>query len=274
MFNYILIKEDNFDDFKGILAPGLTLSPERIILGCYDDEGLVLGGMSFILSAVEYEMDWLYVIPERRRAGVAKGLMDQLFDFIRRTGEVYPLRAQFEVTDEDRSLYDFFLTIDGMDTVFSHHRYYVDHHDISKSEELKKDPLVQFDERFFLKLSRQDQEMILEKTEGDGIYVVEDPENWKKCCVPELCRVMYLEGEVKGAVFVLWRKDGNLEFSYLFSSNPVCTKKLVSVTARDIKRYYSGCSLVFDAVVPQTEKMAGKSFPGADTVNIYQTEWY
>ncbi len=273
MVNYILITEENIEDFREVLPKGISLSSERITIGSYDDDGAVLGAMSFILASYEYEIDWLYVIPERRREKIATGLLEQLFELIRKTGEVYPLRAVFEVTESEQSLFSFFMSAKDIDTSYSHERYYVNYRELMSSKELKKDVMVRFDEKLFFKLDKTEQQKVLKEIEAEGIYVVEDFDNWQKSCVPELCRVMYLEGEIKGAVFVLWRTDGNLEFSYIHSSNPICTKALINITAGDITKYFPGCSLEFDAVVPQSERMAGKLFPDTAPVNIYKAEW-
>lgn len=273
MVNNILITEKNYDDFKAVLPPGLFFSDERITLGCYEDDGTVLGALSFILSSYEYKIDWLYVIPEKQGNGIATGLLDTFSDFVRKTGEIYPVTAQFEVAEQDMSLYGFFLSVEGMDVSYSHKRYYVDNRALKDSKELKKDVMVKFDEKLFFKMDKSEQERVLQEIDDEGVYVVEDYDHWVKCCVPELCRVMYLEDEIKGAVFVLWRTDGNLEFSFIHSTNPVCTKALVNVTASDITKYFPRCSLVFDAVVPQSEKMAEKLFPDTEPIDIYEAEW-
>ena len=273
MYNHILITDKNHDDFKGVLPPGLSLSPERIALGCYEDDGRILGALSLTLTAFEYDIDWLYVVPDSRRKGIATGLMKEFFDFIKRTGEVCPVSASFEVTPDEQSLYSFFLTVEGMDVSYSHPRYYVKHKELVDSKELKKELMVQFDEKLFLKLDKAEQEKILNEVRESGVYAVKNYESWQKSCVPELCRVMYLDGKAEGTVFVLWRPDGNLEFSYIQSNNPVCTKSLINRTAADVLKFYSGCSLVFDTVVQQAEKIAGKLFPDMEPVDIYKAEW-
>ena len=42
-----------------------------------------------------------------------------------RTGEIYPLTAQYEVSESKRTLFDFFLSVEGMYTAYSHERYYI-----------------------------------------------------------------------------------------------------------------------------------------------------
>ena len=64
-----------------------------------------------------------------------------------------------------------------------------------------------------------------------------------------------------------------MELSYIFSKNPLCTHRLLGITARDIVKLYPGSGITFDALVHQTEMMAVKAFPGKEPVHIYKAEW-
>lgn len=59
VLNHILITDKNKQEFRSVLPAGLGVSYKRLILGCYDDGGEVLGAMSLVLSSYVYEMDWL-----------------------------------------------------------------------------------------------------------------------------------------------------------------------------------------------------------------------
>ena len=52
-----------------------------------------------------------------------------------RTGEIYPLTAQYEVSESKRTLFDFFLSVEGMYTAYSHERYYVRPEELVDSKE-------------------------------------------------------------------------------------------------------------------------------------------
>ena len=190
MQNYIRITKSNYEDFKEILPPAITVSPERVILGCYDDDGSVLGTMSFTMTEYEYEIDWLYVVPENRRQGTASGLMKLFFDFWKKTGEIYPVRALFEVTETDASLYWFFLSVEEMDVSFSHNRYRIDHEEIAGMKDLSHDRDNVFDEQYFFELDKKEQDAVLDEIAKDGIYVIENREDWENECILDLCRVI------------------------------------------------------------------------------------
>ena len=271
--NYILINKENYADFLALIP--LSIYPEdgRIILGAYSDDGDIIGVISFELSDNEYNLDWLFVAPSMRGRGVAKGLLREVFRFISVTGEVYPLSAEFEVTEEDNSLYGFFLSQNDMDVSFSHLRYYVSAEELKTSHLLNKTVNIVLGEKKFFDLTGAEQNRVINEMTADHRYFLENREKWGESCIEKLCRVMYSEDRVIGTIFVQRRTDGNLELSYLYSKNPLCTKKLVNETAKGISEFYPRCSLIFDTVDEGALKMARKLFPSSKTVNIYQAEW-
>ena len=273
MVNQLLLTEDNIENFRAVLPPAIGISPERITIGCYDEDGTVLGAMSFTMTSYEYEIDWLYVVPEYRRKGTATKLMERFFAFIKKTGEVYPASAAFEVTDDDMSLYNFFLTVDEMDVSFSHERFYVDFSEIAASKELEERVDGKFEEKMFFKLDKKEQDKILGEIKDDGIFVIDNREKWEDRCALNLCRVIYSGDKLEGAIFIMWRNDGNLELSYLYSHSPLCTKRLLHVTSKYMLKMEAGDKLVFDAVAPRSDLLARRLFPKNNAVNIYKAEW-
>ena len=69
MMNFIQINETNRNDFAVLLPPPAYLGGSRASLGAYDDAGALCGAASLQLLDDSYELDWLYVVPERRRSG-------------------------------------------------------------------------------------------------------------------------------------------------------------------------------------------------------------
>ena len=99
MTNYIVVSKENMGDFVRVLPPWYYPSKNRITLAAYKDDGTILGAVSLALAGDEYNLDWLYVLPDERGKKVATGLMDEIFKFIGATVEVYPLKASFEVDE-------------------------------------------------------------------------------------------------------------------------------------------------------------------------------
>jgi len=65
--------------FDGLLHPQHAL-PHRVIYVAHEDDALIgyTAGHLTRRFGCDGELEWLYVIPERRRCGIASGLMPQL----------------------------------------------------------------------------------------------------------------------------------------------------------------------------------------------------
>ncbi len=273
MTNYIVVSKENMGDFVRVLPPWYYPSENRITLAAYKDDGTILGAVSLALAGDEYNLDWLYVLPGERGKKVATGLMDEIFKFIGATVEVYPLKASFEVDEKEESLFGFFLSEERMDTGYSHERFYVTPEELRSSQKLNREVEVEFDELYFFRQTKKEQKKLFDEISDGNRYVIEDRTMWEESCIPELCRVLLVDGKVTAAIFIVKRTDGNLELSWLYSKNPICMKKLISVTARDIEKKYPKSKLIFDTVGEGTESMAQKLFPKSKTVHIYEADW-
>ena len=106
--NYIRIDATNIDDFTSVL-PASYFDGAGICLGAYEEDGSVCGAIALSYDGVQYDIDWLYVVGEKRLAGVGTGLIREVKHIVAELG-VAPIRAQFDI-EEDTGLYAFFLTV-------------------------------------------------------------------------------------------------------------------------------------------------------------------
>lgn len=270
---YTLITRDNIDGFRSVLPQSSFALKSRYSIGAYTDDGLAVGAASFVLIGNQYSLDWLYVTPDMRGQKIATGLLDEIFAFINGTGEAYPIRAEYEVSPKDRSLYGFFLSRDEFDTAFSHHRYYVYPEDLTSSAGLKKSGEINLSEKEFFSLAREYQNQYLNELSSHGDYLIDERKSWTEVCIHKLTRVVCQGDKLLAAVFILGRNDGNLELSYLYSNNPLATKKLISNVAAVIAKDYPQAQLIFDAVGEKSVPLANKLFPNAMTVPVYESFW-
>ena len=122
--NYLWIDENNRNAFKSVLPKAYATGHEKVCFGAYDDDGFVCGALCYRYANYQYDILWIYVEEEKRRQGVATGLLDLLFRIVGKSGEIYPVSALFEPSLEE-SLYGFFIAYSKMETAYSHDRFYV-----------------------------------------------------------------------------------------------------------------------------------------------------
>ncbi len=271
--DHILITKQNIHEFGKYLPLNMAPGEDRIIIGAYDDDGVICGVISYAVMAYEYEVDWLYVTPNMRRRGVARGLMDELFRFIKSTGEVLPINIEFEVSEKDMDLFYFFMSIDEMNVSYSHERFYVSSRNISDSQILSKEVMLEFETTPFCSLPRSEQEELLKETDRVHPFVIEDYDMWINNCIRELCNVYYSNGKAVGFILFQNRTDVNIECSYIFSKTPMLTKKMIVDSASVVKKSYQKSGVVFDTVDDVMEHMCRRIFPEAKIKHIYAAEW-
>ena len=271
--NYVLVQKNNYEDFTDVLPFTEMSNRNRYTIGAYDDDGMVAGAISFALFDDQYEVDWLYVIPPMREMGVATGLFNEIHRYISGTGEIYPIRAEFEVTEEDMSLLGFFLSRNEMDTGFSHYRFYVSPMDMAESEGLKLPAGTELTCKKYFSLPTMYQNRYLSIITADHNFLIEDRNKWKGECIPELCKVACDGDKLMGAMFIMGRADGNLELSYFYSTTPIATKILAINVASQISANYPEAKLIFDCVGDKALPLAQRLFPYAEKVCIYESVW-
>ena len=132
--NYIRIDATNLDGFTSVL-PASYFDGAGICLGAYEEDGSVCGAIALSYDGVQYDIDWLYVVGEKRLAGVGTGLIREVKHIVAELG-VAPIRAQFDI-EEDTGLYAFFLSMDDpdftVDVAYSHNRYFSNTEDFIES---------------------------------------------------------------------------------------------------------------------------------------------
>lgn len=271
--NYICIGKDNMDDFKSVLYPGFEPGEKRITIGAYDDDGTIQGAVSFLLMEDQYDCDWLYVHPECRGKGVGSGLYDQIRDFIQGTGMIYPLSASFEVSEEDRDLYGFFLSEDDVIVEYSHKRFYVKPEQIAAADILKKELLTGYQVELFSELNTEQKKEVLAELKEQHCYLIQDAAGWVKERIPELDMVLYDRDSIVGLIFFGKREDNYLELSYLYSTSPMGVLQMLARSAKIVDETYPGYGIVYDAVNVETEAISRKIFPDNTGVCIYEAVW-
>ncbi len=270
---YILIEEDHMSDFASVLYPGYTAGENRLTIGACGDDDTVQGAISVLLMEDQYDCDWLYVHPKCRGQGVANGLFDQVLDFISTTGLVYPVSASFEVTEEDRDLYGFFLSRDDVVVDYSHRRFYLQPEQIGEAEMLKKEFHTEYRKESYSVLNKEKKREVLEEIRSVHRILIPDISRWNEKCIPGLDMVLYEEDSVVGFIFFRKREDQYLELSYLYSRNPKGTMLLLLDAAKTIREKCPGYGIVFDAVSEEAEAISRKIFPENSGVCIYEAMW-
>lgn len=229
--------------------------------------------VSYILANYEYSLDWLYVEPQVRRQGVGTMLLEEVFRAIVRTEDLFPLSAKFEFSDEDNELHTFFLSMKHMYTTYSHERYYVTKNDIRTSRGLRRQTGTDTVTELFFDKTEAEQKRILARLMREGTYEVTDYENWKKLCVPQLCRCVYVKNNLVDLIFMQKNPDGNIELSYLYGKYPKGLFELLAETVKDLERYFPGTNVTFEAVSEESERLAEHLFPRAKKAHVYEAEF-
>ena len=270
--NYVWIDEENVDSFLNVLPRDLILADSHICVGITDDEDYVCGAICYRYTLYQYDVLWLYVIKERRRQGFGTALMDIVFKVVGRSGEIYPISAYFEAED-DESLYPFFISYEKMDVSYSHDRYILSPKDIYRALIPPKAAEQTMEQTFFFSLPGSLQKNMLEMLRKDEGYAPDDYESWKETIVPELCKCIIKNEELKVLVFVHKRLGGDLELSYLYSKNPMGLAEILMSTAWDIEEKYPEARLYFDAISEEAALLAKKIFPKINVIPVYEAEW-
>ncbi|MBR1670998.1 MAG: GNAT family N-acetyltransferase [Butyrivibrio sp.] len=271
--DYVVVVEENREYFADVIPDVIALKDNRVAVAAVDDDGRVLGAISYVAINYAYEIDWIYVLPDVRRQGIGLSLVDEVLRAVMLSGERLPVTARYEFTEEDQQMHAFFLSCTNMMTSYSHERYYIKASDIKSSEVLHsmrtEDLIIQpfFDE------TEQDQKEILGMLSNQNSFSVSDYDEWKKECVQELCQCAYLKNNLMDFIFFRKLADGNLELSFLYSKNPKGLLELLVTTVSKLETLFPGTSLTFEAMGDESEKLARHLFPGAQTVHIYEAEF-
>lgn len=268
--NQILITKDNYADFISVLPEKLP-GPYRTTIGAYDEDGYICGAISMQRNAEEYNLDWIYVVPSKRRQRIGSQLLERLNDMVKHI-DGYVIRAEFEAGDSD-SLYQFFLS-DALEELYIdldylHDRYYIQPAELLALTENKL-PKVRAKSLPFFELSQREQRVVLDQISDQ--YEIDDYTAWQAACEKELCHVIYTGEELAALIFITRRTDGNLELSYLYGPDPGKLAALLGYVCSEVLRLYPEAGMIFDAVNENSTALAGKLFPEAYTIPIYEAE--
>ena len=271
--NYVLLTGETRIAFRSVFPSVFRDEDNRISLGAYrEEDGAVLGAVSFVLIDFAYSIDWLYVIPEMRRQKIATGLILEIKKFLTRTGETYPMSARFPVSEEEHSLHRFFLSLPMTDVAFSHERYYVKAEDVKNVKPLQRSHADSAKPEHFFDAPEDWQKRMLASLEQSYGYAVADYESWKNDCIPELCLYHAVQNNLLGEIFVQRASDKCLELSWIFSKYPPGLLQILQCAAEEAERLFPGFLLTFEAVNENSEKLAQRFFPGARTEHIYEAD--
>lgn len=271
--NFLLINKENRGNFTSVFPDTIELTGNRIAIVAYNEEGYVLGSVSCVMVGFQYDIDWIYIHPKIRRKGVGISLLDRVVRAIMDTGEIFPITARFEFSEDDKEMHTFFLSCNYMITNYSHERYYVTAEDIKGSSALHRAGNTETTSELFFDKPLEEQKKILAKLSYEETYDVDDYDRWKETCVPELCRCVYVKNNLVDLIFMQKLPDGNLELAYLYGKYPRGLFELLSATVSEMERLYPEANLTFEAMNEDSEMLAKHLFPKAKTVHIYESEF-
>ena len=271
--NYVQITKENLADFSSVLPQNFETAVSRISIGAYNDEGYVLGAVSLELIMVEYVIDWIYVHPEVRRQGIGAWLIQQILKAVIGIGELFPVVARYEVTEDDMQMHSFFLSCQDMTTSYSHERYYVTAKDIRGSDTLHRPVSSDLTTSLFFELQEEQQKKIITMLFSEQNYDVGDYDRWKKLCVPELCRCVFVKNSLVDLIFIQRLSEDQLELSFLYGKYPRGLFELLSLTVKDMEMLLPDCDLSFDAMSKESDNLAKHLFPRAKSVHIYEAQF-
>ena len=271
--NFVVLDHNNYEDFSSVIKESFLSNKDRIALGAYEDDGTVLGAVSYVLAGYEYVLDWLFVDPDCRREKVATEILDKIFESMEMTLEIYPLSARFDKSEENTGLYEFFKSYPGFDIEYSHSKYFIKAEDIMDAAPLYNNASGKVKAVNFFDEPVSRQKYIMETVENSGLYQIEDFEAWSNTCEKNLCRVTIDGNNILDFIIIQKKTDGNLRLAYLFSKYPEGLADLLAEVAKDIVVDYPDTELEFEAVSEKSVLLAKKLFPEATEISVYEAIW-
>ena len=269
--NYIRVSGENKSEFASIL-PEVFSDGKGVSLVAYDDDGTVCGAVSLSYAGYQYNVDWLYVTPERRREKIATGLLKEVRRMVDSVG-ICPISVRFDAT-EDNGLYDFFLSVSNpdmpIDVDYAYDRYIVSAEDFIGAEVMKKNAEMDYVPVYLFEMEGEQREKAFDKAMEH--LIVSDPEAFEESCVKELCLAVEKDDEILALMIVQKEVEDDLHLSYLYSVDGKTLMSILLPAAKVVKKSYRGYSISFDAVTEAASLLAGKFFPNADKRLIYEAE--
>lgn len=273
--NYIVADQLNIKSFESVM-PEYLVDDLGTSLVAYEDDGSVCGAVSISYDGEGYLIDWLYVIPEKRRQGVGRCLVTEVRKLVSTAG-ICPLRIRFNASG-DSGIYEFLLSIDGedqyVDMSYSHDRYKVCADEVTDSlEKHGLNVIKQADSYEIMPFWDMDNKGINQAlTLAMEHLCIRDLEDFKKTCDRNLCVSVKKGDQLLGFSLVQKLPSGELNLSYLYSENHKVLPHILKELAFCILEYDMDQVIYFDAVTEASDLLAKKIFPDAGKELIYEAE--
>ena len=274
--NYTIVDFVNFKKFISVIPDSLASDDMGISLVAYEDDGSICGGVSLSFDSEEYNIDWLYVIPEKRRQGVGRGLVFEVIKLVRFSG-IAPVRIQYDATQKN-GIHDFIqaLEIDGFppSVTFSHDRYTVSvgnflDSDFIRTLKKRKRPMG-YDIDFLLNMDKN------VKKEAYSLamdhFNILDEKQFENSCEKLLCLAVRGSGKLLSLSLAQRLPSKALKLSYLYADDPKALLCMLLEFASTIVNFDREETIYFDTVTDESSHLAKKLFPDAIPEKIYEAE--
>lgn len=275
--NYLLIEEENEQDFVSVLPPELNREENRICIGAVDENNAVLGAISYFLVRYEYVIDWVFVVPPVRRRRVGAGLLGKVIETILHAGDLFPIVARFPYTDKEHAVFSLFQSEERMTTSYSHERFVVSPKELANAARLwEKAGQMKGQaagERLFFDLSAEEQQQTLTEMRLEYGFVINHPGGFTDRMVPSLCRCIVDKGTVTDLVLVQKLQNGDLEASFVYGKNPIGLFTILRSITAEAKKSFPNASLSFDAANEKSLQLAKKLFPRVTSIPIFEAAY-
>ncbi len=269
--NYIKIDENNKEDFFEVLPENL-IDGIGVSLGATDTEGNICGAISLSFDGSQYNIDWLYVLPNERRKNIATGLINEMLKFVGSIG-IAPISALVDA-DEKNGLYEFFISIDddrcSVDMDYSHNRYIAETDDFLNSKIINKTFKSNYMADWIFEMDEDAINKIFDLTMDH--FTVIDKESFIDNCEKKLCYCVENKGRVLAFILVERLVNDDLKIAYLYSEDAKALMTIFKTIYPIVKRDYKGKKVYFDAINPMAESIGNKIFSRAKCDHIYEVE--
>ena len=270
--NYVLANNDNIVDFASVLPEDFIDINNRSIVA-YEDDGSVCGAISVSRGDIYYDIDWLYVVPERRLRGIGRGLIWEVKRMVESIGRC-PVHALFDAT-LDNGLFEFFMSISErnlfVDVEYAYDRFIVPVEDFLGSPAIKKEHKLKYKPSPFFKLEPYMRNKLLTKT-IDNLTITNE-EDLPSTCEKKLCVAVVDKQNPLGLMLVQKELSDDLHLTYLFAEDGMALYTILKFAEMVLGQYFMGRNIYFDAINNKSYKLARNIFPDAVTHKIYEADF-
>ena len=273
--NYVEINETNAEDFSSVL-PKEWLNGWGVSVGAVE-EGDVCGAVCLSYNGEEYLIDWLYVVPPKRRLGVARGMIAEARDLVFRVG-IAPIRMMVNASDEN-GMYAFVTSLEGGDlpavTSYSHDRYVISTKDFRRSpavkEVLKKGNLISSYQTMFFWNMEEAERANTFLLISDSFYVC-DEKKFMDGCEKPLCMAVKSKEGTEAVLLVEREDEQTLLLSYLYARQAKALAYVFQELYALLSEYETPQTIYFEPVTKESRRLAEHLFPDAEKEPVYEVE--